>query len=175
MKIAFTTISIAALLFAGAAAAQSSIWRCPGNVYTNSQSEAQSRGCKVVEGGNVTVVQGTKVQGAAAASAGVKTVSAPPVSPNGAPKVDANEQKARDSDARAILEAELKKAEARQAELLAEYKDGEPDKLGPETRNHQKYLDRVAELKASIERNEKDIAGLKRELGRTGGTAAARQ
>jgi hypothetical protein len=31
---------------------------------------------------------------------------------------------------------------------------------------HQKYLDRVAELKASIARNESDIAGIRRELGR---------
>jgi hypothetical protein len=44
--------------------------------------------------------------------------------------------------------------------------------LGPEHRNHQKYLDRIADLKAAIERNEKDIAGLKRELGRSSGTAA---
>ena len=38
--------------------------------------------------------------------------------------------------------------------------------LGPEHRNHQKYLDRVAELKASIARNESDIAGIRRELAR---------
>jgi hypothetical protein len=44
--------------------------------------------------------------------------------------------------------------------------------LGPEHRNHQKYLDRVAELKAALERNEKDIAGLKRELGRATSSAA---
>ena len=49
MKTAFTLIPVAALLFAAAASAQTSIWRCPGNVYTNSQAEAQSRGCKVVE------------------------------------------------------------------------------------------------------------------------------
>ena len=78
----------------------------------------------------------------------------------------ATDQRARDSDSRAILETELRKAESRQAELLKEYNNGEPDKLGPETRNHQKYLDRVAELKASILRNESDIAGIKRELGR---------
>jgi hypothetical protein len=83
--------------------------------------------------------------------------------------VDAGEQKNRDAEARTILEAELKKAEARQAELLKEYNNGEPEKLGPEHRNHQKYLDRVADLKASIARNESDIAGLKRELGRAGG------
>jgi plasmid stability protein len=87
--------------------------------------------------------------------------------------VDASEQRSRDAEARTILEAELKKAEAKQAELLKEYNNGEPEKLGPEHRNHQKYLDRVADLKASIARNESDIAGLKRELGRAGGTVPA--
>src|SRR6185295_16956390 len=81
-------------------------------------------------------------------------------------RVDADDQRARDADARAILEAELKKAETRQAELVKEYNNGEPEKLGPEHRNEQKYLDRIAELKASIARNENDIAGIKRELGR---------
>ena len=87
-------------------------------------------------------------------------------------RIDTGEQKSRDNEARSILESELKKAEARHAELVREFNKGEPEKLGPETRNHQKYLDRVADLKASIERNEKDIAGLKRELGRSSGTAA---
>ena len=171
MKTAHALISLAAFVAASSVSAQSPIFRCPGNVYTNSQAEAQAKGCKTVEGGNVTVVQGTKVNGAAAAASGVKNVSAPS-SVSSQPKVDSSEQKARDSDARAILEAELKKAETRHAELLKEFNNGEPEKLGPEHRNHQKYLDRVAEMKASIERNEKDIAGLKRELGRTGGTAA---
>jgi hypothetical protein len=80
--------------------------------------------------------------------------------------VDSAEQKARDSEARQILEAELKKAEARQADLQKEYNNGEPEKHGRRARNYQKYLDRVAELKASIARNDSDIAGIKRELGR---------
>jgi predicted lipid-binding transport protein (Tim44 family) len=161
-------VPFAALVIAASASAQTSIFRCPGNVYTNSQAEAQAKSCKLVEGGNVTVVSGTKVNGAAAASSGVKAVNAPA----SGPKVDAGEQKARDSEARAILEAELKKAEARYADLQKEFNSGEPEKLGPETRNHQKYLDRVAELKAAIERTEKDIAGLKRELVRS--TTAAK-
>lgn len=40
--------------------------------------------------------------------------------------------------------------------------------MGSEARNHQKYLDRVAELKASIARNLSDIASIRRELGRSG-------
>ena len=61
----------------------------------------------------------------------------------------------------------LKRAEARRAELLSEYKDGKPDHQGIESRNHQRYLDRVAELKAAIARTESDIAGIRRELGRS--------
>ena len=71
------------------------------------------------------------------------------------------------------MESELKRAEARHAELLKEYNSGEPEKLGPETRNHQKYLDRVAELKASISRNEADIEGIRRELARVPSTAVS--
>ena len=44
--------------------------------------------------------------------------------------------------------------------------------LGPEHRNHEKYLDRVAEMKAAIERTDRDIEGLKRELARTSAAAA---
>ncbi len=149
------------LLTAGATsgvAAQERIYRC-GNEYTNTVTEAQAKTCKLISGGNVTVVQGQRPAGG---GGGVKVASAP----SSAPRIDSADQRAKDSDARLILEAELKRAEARQLELQKEYNNGEPEKLGPEARNHQKYLDRVAELKASLARNESDIAGIRRELGR---------
>jgi hypothetical protein len=161
-------IPLAAMMVVANAEAQTRIWRC-GNSYTNNEAEAKAKGCRIVEGGNVTVVEGTRVNGGSASSGssgGVKVASAPP-------RVESSEQKARDAEARTILEAELKKAEARHAELLKEYNNGEPEKQGPEHRNYQKYLDRVADLKASIARNESDIAGLKRELQRAGGTGPA--
>ena len=139
--------------------AQGAIYRC-GNEYTNTVSEAQKGNCKLVEGGNVTIVQGFRPP--VASQPPVKVAAA---AQSGA-KVDSVEQKSRDSDARVILEAELKKAEARQAELTREYNNGEPEKRGDEGRNYQKYIDRVAELKASLARNESDIAGIRRELGR---------
>lgn len=140
------------------------IYRC-GNAYTNDPAEAKTKSCKLVEGGYITVVQGTRVQGnSGAGNAGVKVAAAPQSSAG--TRVDSADQKARDSDARQILETELKKAEARHSELATEYNNGEPEKQGSEGRNYQKYLDRVAELKASIARNENDIAGIKRELGR---------
>ncbi len=139
------------------------VYRC-GNEYTNAVKDAQAakaRGCKLVEGGNVTILHSNPP--------GTKSASTPaPVrAPTpGSPRNDGVEQRARDSDARMILESELKKAETRQADLRKEYNAGEPEKQGGEARNYQKYLDRVVELKASIARNESDIAGLKRELAR---------
>jgi hypothetical protein len=163
MKLAYALIPLAAIAFGGNALAQAKIFRC-GNAYTNDEAQAKVQGCKLVEGGNITVVRGTKVNGAGKSE--VRIATAPATA--GGQKVDSTEQKARDGEARAILEAELKKAEARQADLAREYNNGEPEKLGPEHRNYQKYLDRTAELKAALERTERDIAGLKRELGRTG-------
>ncbi len=159
MKYAFL-IPLAIAALATTAYAQTRIYRC-GNTYTNDATEAQAKHCKLMEGGNITVVQGTRVNNSSA----VRVATAPQAAAPG-PRVDADGQRARDSDARQILESELKKAEARQGELVREYNNGEPEMLGPEHRNHQKYLDRVAELKTSIARNENDIAGIKRELGR---------
>jgi hypothetical protein len=125
----------------------------------------QTKGCKLVEGGNVTVVQGIRPSKAA-------TPNAAPNAASASARVDASDQKSRDSDARLILQAELKKAQARQEELLKEYNNGEPEKRGDESRNHKKYLDRVAELKANLARNESDMAGIKRELSRQPGGSA---
>lgn len=153
-----TVVLIAMALVAVQAHAQEKVWRC-GNEYTNNAAEAQKRGCKVMEGGNVTVVQGARPIATAPSAGAVRA-------PAGSPRVDSSDQRARDGEARSVLEAELRKAEARQAELLKDYNNGEPEKQGSESRNYQKYLDRVAEMKAEIARNESDIAGIRREIGR---------
>ena len=159
------SLLLAALSCVPAGPAIADIYRCTAagtgaSEYINNVKEAQSRGCKLLQGGNVTVVQGTAVQKspvrvAAAAPSGSATRT------DGSP-----EQKVRDSDSRRILESELKKAEARLAEQQKEYNNGEPEKQGIESRNYQRYLDRVAEIKDGIARNQSDIAGLKREIAR---------
>ena len=158
-----------ALLAAAPSFAQERVWRC-GNEYTNNATDAQKRGCKIMEGGNVTVVQGS-ARAAPVPSGGGSGGSSAAKAPPGSPRVEGADQRARDGEARSVLQNELRKAEARHAELLKEYNNGEPDKRGDEARNYQKYLDRVAELKAGIARNDSDIAGIKRELGRSGATA----
>ena len=157
-------IPLAAVVVMANSHAQSRIFRC-GNTYTNNTAEAQAKGCKPIEGGNITVVEGTRVN----SNATVRVAAAAPSAQAAAQpsqRVDSGDQQARDSDARLILASELKKAEARQAELLKEYSNGEPEKLGPETRNYQKYLDRVTELKSGIARKEADIVAIKREIGK---------
>ena len=147
-----------------AAPATAEIFRCGGGSgvtpeYINNAKEAQTRGCKAVQGSNVTVIPGTSVQKTA-----VRVAS---VNPQTGTRTDGSaEQKARDGDSRGILESELKKAEARLAEQQKDYNNGEPEKQGIEGRNYQRYLDRVAELKDGIVRNQSDIAGLKREISR---------
>ncbi|MFN7855047.1 MAG: hypothetical protein ACK5OA_00410 [Acidovorax sp.] len=163
-----TLISVLLIVAASQSAwAQDRIYRC-GNEYTNNVSQARERGCKLVEGGNVTVVQGARPATAApqqAAPAGGTAAASPP----GAPRVTSNDQKARDSDARAILELELRKAEARHAELVKEYNDGAPERNALDLRNPQRYAERTADLKASVARSESDIAGIRREIARLPG------
>ncbi|MDI1238633.1 MAG: hypothetical protein PSV26_14220 [Polaromonas sp.] len=158
-------LSISTLLLAGsvsAAFAQERIYRCGGKEgaapeYINNARDAQSRGCRLIEGGNVTVVQGL-----AQSRPAVRVAAAAQASPAAGNEA----QRARDSDTRAILESELKKAEQRLSEQQKEFNNGQPEKQGIEGRNYQRYLDRVAEMKESIARHESDIAGLKREISR---------
>lgn len=156
-----------ALLAAPVALAQNQVFRCGSNEYIDNAEVAKARGCKPMDGGNITVVQGTQPQRASETRAASKPAATP--SRSGGERVDSSAQRARDSDARAILEAELKKAEERLAQAKAEYANGEPEKQGIEGRNYQRYLDRVAELKAALARAESDVASIKRELARVSG------
>jgi hypothetical protein len=148
-------------LLGGPASAQDKaatvVYRCPGNVYTSSAeltpAMAEQRGCRVIEGAPITIIQGPR-PGAAAPAPAARPASA---------RVDPDTQRARDTDARRILTEELRREEGRLAELQRDYNNGEPERRGDE-RNYQRYLDRVAEMKAAISRKEADIAALKREL-----------
>jgi hypothetical protein len=147
----FTALAVLGVL--GLAPATAQVYRC-GNEYLNDAALALSRGCKPLEGGYVTVVPGTRVHRQDARASA-------PATPGATAKWSS-----RDNDARAILQAELKTAQDRLAEQQRLYNNGEPEKLGPETRNHQLYLDRLDELRAGINRYTSDIAGLQREIAR---------
>ena len=146
------------------------VYRCPGNpvLYTDaiSDKEARERGCRTIEGAPITIIQAPP---RAARPAGTAVPSMPQSGVGGrlepSARVEPNEQRARDSDRRAILGAELRRDEQALAELQRDYNNGEPERRGDE-RNYQKYIDRVAELKAAIARKESDVAAIRRELGK---------
>jgi len=153
--LAACTALVLGALASAPVAAQGIYYQCPGNVFTNtiSAKEADAKGCKSREAVQVTTIPAPAPRARAAAAA-----------PSGsASRVDAQEQKARDSDSRRILEDELKKAEGQLDTLKKEYNNGEPERQGNE-KNYQKYLDRVADMKSAIGRKESDIAALKREI-----------
>ena len=141
------------------------VYRCPGPpvLYTDAitPEEAKERNCRGIDGAPLTVVQTPRRP-------------APPVSPpppTASPsartdnRVDPAVQRARDADARRILETELRREEERLEQLRREFNNGEPERRGDE-RNFALYQQRVADLRAAIERKESDVAAIRRELGK---------
>ncbi len=153
--------AVVAVIAGGDAAAQSAkpVYRCPGPpvLYTDqlTAGEARDRGCRTIEGAPVTVVQLPRARPPASAPSG----AARPADT----RVDAAAQRARDSDARRILADELQREEQNLALLRLSFNNGEPERRGDE-RNYQKYIDRVAEMRAQLTRKEADVAALRREL-----------
>lgn len=151
-----------------AAGAQAQVYRCPGPpvLYTDALTpkEAQDKGCRTIEGTPITVLQSPRPRASGAQQQQQPAAAPAPRSGNDG-RVDPSQQKSRDDERRKVLEAELRASEQRLADLQREYQAGAPERRGDE-RNYQKYLDRVAELKAGIARQEADIQALKREIGK---------
>jgi hypothetical protein len=154
----------AALAAPAALAQQGTVYRCPGPpvLYTDqlSAQEAKEKGCRTIEGAPITIVQAVRPR-PVAASGPAPGASGPARSGEG--RVDPAEQRARDSDARRILGEELRREEARLAEMVREFNNGEPERRGDE-RNYARYQQRVADMRAAIQRKEADLAAIRREL-----------
>ena len=147
-----------------AAFAQEQIYRC-GQEYTNAPKEVSR--CERLSPQSVTVIPGLKPVRVEAPVVGPVTASAPSVAPSSAPASSADApQKLRDQQARTIVAAELDRTRQRHAELLQEYRQGAPLKSATEEASPHKYQERVVQLKAAIERHERDIDSLQRELAR---------
>ena len=154
---ALVAAGLLALAASGAQAAQDVYYRCPNNVFTNTitPKEADARGCKAMEAQQPTTIPAPKMHTPATTSPGAPAV-----------RVDATEQKQRDTDARKILQDELIKAQAQLDVLQKQYNNGQPERQGDE-KNYQKYIDRTADLKAQIDRTQSDIGAITRELAKT--------
>ncbi len=132
------------------------VYRC-GNEYTNQPDP--KRDCTTLRNASITVIEGTQVQ-----RHSVVPLPAGPVASD--TKVDGLEQRQRDAQARKVLQAEWQRAQARHQALMQAWNQGEPERQADEFRQPIKYQERVAQLRAALQRSEADLAGLQRELSR---------
>lgn len=137
--------------------AQNATYRCVDvggrSTYTNVKEEMTGKKCTVV-------------------SREVSVVPAPQLAPkpaSGAAKasgerVDANTQRGRDDTRRKILQEELDAAEKRLSESRQKLAEQDSVRSGEEKLIPQKALDRIKPYQEEVERQEQNVASLKREL-----------
>lgn len=85
--------------------------------------------------------------------------------PPGFPRVDANTQKGRDDMRRKVLQDELAAEEKLLVEARSTYNNGAPNALPEEQAQPQRYADRIARLRQSVQLHERNVEALRRELG----------
>lgn len=120
--------------------------------YTNMKEETKGKNCSVVMR-EISVVPAVPPARSAAAKP----------SPAGFPKVDPATQKNRDGARRRILEEELGGEEKSLAQAKTELTEQESIRTGDE-KNYQRVLDRLQKYKDEVERHEKNVEALKKEL-----------
>lgn len=152
-----------ALLVPRAAQAQGDVYLCVDSNGRKELTDSYRNGCKALNiAGGIPAPSAASAPRRAPTNAG--SAPRPPVTtPADFPRVDNAQQKARDNDRREILAEELRNEEQRLAEMRAEYKNGQPDRLGNE-RNYAKYQERVALLRDNIGRAERNVEALQREI-----------
>lgn len=162
----FFALALAALggsVVSTASVAQDRLYRC-GNLYTNAD-KSRDPACTPLAVERITVVPAQSQESKSATPAQPAAAQSPNRT---ATRVSTRAQTQKDGESRQILEAEWRKTRQRLQELQSEYNQGEPERLGSERSNPQKYLDRVAALQSSIARTEADLTGIRRELARMG-------
>lgn len=149
-----------AAVASGHALAQSDVYLCVDETGKKEyKNTGATKGCRKVDLPGITMIPAPPKKVAVQTAA----AKASPSVPADFPKVDSGTQKARDNDRRQILLDEMKSEEQKLAGLKQEFKNGEPERRGDE-RNYAKYQERVASMKEDIDRSEKNIEALKREI-----------
>jgi hypothetical protein len=139
--------------------AQNATYRCvdPGgrSTYTNVKEEMAGKKCTVVSR-EVSVVPAQQIaQPAKAASGAAKAAGE---------RVDTNTQRGRDDTRRKILQEELDSAEKRLSESRQKLAEQDSLRSMEEKLNPQRTLDRLKPHQDEVERQEQNVASLKREL-----------
>lgn len=159
MALATRLLACAAFTVAGGAHAQQqgtgTVWRCleqDGKAhYTNIKKETEGKQCTVVTR-EVSVVSAPPPQRAAATR-----------TPSEFPRVDRDTQRSRDDGRRKILEDELYSEERGLSDAKAKLAEQESVRNGDE-KNYQRVLDRLRPYQDAVDRGERNVSALKREL-----------
>jgi hypothetical protein len=151
-----TAAAFSAAACAAHAQPAGTVWKCvepDGRAhYTNIKRETEGKNCTVVTKEVSVVPAGTPPPRPAQAA-----------TQPGFPKVDPNTQKSRDENRRRILEEELATEEKSLADAKAKLSEQEAVRFGDE-KNYQRVLDRLKPYQEAVERHERNIAALRKEL-----------
>lgn len=149
-----TVIAACLYLSVASAMAQSATYRCVDpngrSTYTNIQEETSGKKCTVVSR-EVSVVPADRIAPAVGASAVKPPASATPTAAS------------RANDRRKILEEELNGEQKRLAEARQKLAEQQGIRNGDE-KNFQRVLDRLKPFTEVVERHEKNVEQLRREL-----------
>lgn len=156
----------AGLMWAGAAGAQTTVYKCVDAQGRVEFTDTNKRGCKALDlPGYIPAPPQRSAPPPAVRQGSPAPAPAPAAAPSPAnfPRVDTSQQRVRDDDRREILNEELRAEEQKLAEQKREFNNGEPARNGNE-RNYAKYQERVGQMREDINRTERNIEALRREI-----------
>lgn len=155
----FVSATLALLL---CASAQAQIYRCVDAAGRPLYTDSKVGKCQLIDTGP-TPPPSASAQ-IPAPRGGPTRLSVPSAAPANFPRVDNAQQKARDEERREILGDELRIEEKKLADLKKVFNNGEPERQGNE-KNYAKYQERVASMREDINRTERNVEALRREIG----------
>lgn len=154
----------AGLMWAGAAGAQTTVYKCVDAQGRVEFTDTNKRGCKALDlPGYIPAPPQRSAPPPAVRQGSPAPAPAAIPSPANFPRVDTSQQRVRDDDRREILNEELRAEEQKLAEQKREFNNGEPARNGNE-RNYAKYQERVGQMREDINRTERNIEALRREI-----------
>lgn len=143
--------------------AQEVIYRC-GQEYTNAPKDLTR--CERLAEQAVTVITGLRTQPAPVAVIPADPMPDETRTKAEPPRTVIDRQGERDVQARTMLAQELERVQKQHQALLLSFNQGAPLRSASEQTAPLQYQERVASLKAAIDRTERDIDSLQRELAR---------